>query len=76
MGQTNLGQTNQIDKHLIKCLFLFPARDFDWRITMAKEQKSNKEAKKPKAIPGETKKQKKDPKKHDMSMAGLFGNPR
>ncbi len=43
---------------------------------MSKEQKSNKEAKKPKATPGETKKQKKDPKKHDTSMAGLFGNPK
>jgi hypothetical protein len=32
---------------------------------MSKEQKGNKETKKPKAPPGETKKQKKDPKRHD-----------
>ena len=41
---------------------------------MSKEQKSNKEAKKPKAVPGETKKQKKDPKKHDANLGGLFGS--
>ncbi len=32
---------------------------------MSKEQKGNKETKKPKAPPNETKKQKKDPKRHD-----------
>lgn len=32
---------------------------------MSKEQKSNKETKKPKAVSDGTKKQKKDPKRHD-----------
>lgn len=32
---------------------------------MPKQRKSNKEPKKSKAVPDETKKQKKDPKRHD-----------
>jgi hypothetical protein len=34
---------------------------------MSKEKKGNKESKKPKAQPGEGKKSKKDPKRHDGS---------
>jgi len=41
---------------------------------MSKEQKGNRESKKPKAASGESKKQKKDPKRHDGSNTGLFGN--
>ncbi len=41
---------------------------------MPKQKKGNKEAKKPKADSTENKKQKKDPKRHDGSIAGLFGN--
>lgn len=41
---------------------------------MSKEQKSNREAKKPKAASDGTKKQKKDPKRHDGNITGLFGN--
>jgi hypothetical protein len=40
---------------------------------MSKEQKSNKETKKPKAVPGETKKQKKGPKRYDGTITELFG---
>lgn len=40
---------------------------------MSKEKKGNKEAKKPKKTSDEVKKQKKDPKSHDGSIAGLFG---
>jgi hypothetical protein len=36
---------------------------------MSKEQKSNKESKKPKATSDGTKKQKKDPKRHDGKMS-------
>lgn len=32
---------------------------------MSKEKKGNKESKKPKGVPDETKKQKKDPKRYD-----------
>ncbi|WP_302885450.1 hypothetical protein [Kovacikia minuta] len=41
---------------------------------MSKEQKGNRESKKPKADAGATKKQKKDPKRHDGTVSGLFGN--
>ncbi len=41
---------------------------------MSKEQKGNKESKKPKADSDKTKKQKKDPKRHDGTISGLFGN--
>ena len=41
---------------------------------MSKEKKGNKESKKPKADSDETKKQKKDPRRYDGSVAGLFGN--
>jgi hypothetical protein len=41
---------------------------------MSKQKKGNKEAKKPKAASDETKKQKKDPKRHDGPIAGLFGD--
>jgi hypothetical protein len=41
---------------------------------MSKQQKGNREAKKPKAAPDGTKKQKKDPKRHDGTIAGLFGD--
>jgi hypothetical protein len=41
---------------------------------MSKQQKGNRESKKPKAVSGETKKQKKDPKKHDGTIEKLFGN--
>jgi hypothetical protein len=40
---------------------------------MTKSKKNNKESKKPKAISDELKKQKKDPKKHDGTVSGLFG---
>lgn len=40
---------------------------------MSKQQKGNRESKKPKADSGEGKKQKKDPKRHDGSITGLFG---
>lgn len=39
---------------------------------MSREQKSNKEAKKPKATSDGTKKHKKDSKKHDGSVADVF----
>jgi hypothetical protein len=38
---------------------------------MSKEQKGNREAKKPKASPDGEKKQKKDPKRHDGSLSRL-----
>lgn len=41
---------------------------------MSKQQKGNKEAKKPKAASDGTKKQKKDPNRHDGTITGLFGN--
>jgi hypothetical protein len=41
---------------------------------MPKQKKGNKEAKKPKADSDGTKKQKKDPKRHDGSIAGLFSH--
>lgn len=41
---------------------------------MSKERKNNKETKKPKADSDGAKKQKKDPKRHDGGMSGLFGN--
>ena len=39
--------------------------DLSWRIIMSKEQKGNRESKKPKQKSDGTKKQKKDPKRHD-----------
>jgi hypothetical protein len=39
---------------------------------MPKQKKGNKEAKKPKADANQTKKQQKDPKRHDGGIAGLF----
>lgn len=41
---------------------------------MSKQKKGNKETKKPKAEPSGTKKEKKDPKRHDGTINGLFGN--
>ncbi len=41
---------------------------------MSKQQKGNKESKKPKAASDEAKKQKKDPKRHDGTITNLFGN--
>ncbi|WP_277881948.1 MULTISPECIES: hypothetical protein [Cyanophyceae] len=41
---------------------------------MSKQRKSNKEPKKPKAVSDETRKQKKDLKKHDGRTSGLFGS--
>lgn len=41
---------------------------------MSKQQKGNREAKKPKVASDGTKKQKKDPKRHDGTITGLFGN--
>ncbi len=41
---------------------------------MTKHRKGNKEFKKPKAVAGRTKKQKKDPKRHDGTVSGLLGN--
>ncbi len=43
---------------------------------MSKQQKGNREAKKPKAALDGTQKQKKDPKRHDGTIAGLFGETR
>ncbi len=40
---------------------------------MSKEQKGNRETKKPKAESNATRKQKKDPKRHDGTINGLFG---
>lgn len=40
---------------------------------MSKQRKSNKEPKKAKAVSDETRKQKKDPKRHDGNISGLFG---
>ncbi|MDX2216716.1 MAG: hypothetical protein SFY66_25855 [Oculatellaceae cyanobacterium bins.114] len=40
---------------------------------MSKQQKSNKESKKPKADSEGSKKQKKDPRRHDGTLPGLFG---
>ena len=40
---------------------------------MSKEKKGNKETKKLKATSDGAKKQKKDPKRHDGSITGLFG---
>ena len=39
---------------------------------MSKEKKGNREAKKPKKQSAGTKKQQKDPNKHDESVIGLF----
>jgi hypothetical protein len=41
---------------------------------MTKEKKGNKETKKPKADSDGTKKQKKDPTRHDGTISGLFGS--
>jgi hypothetical protein len=41
---------------------------------MSKQQKGNRESKKPKAASEGTKKQKKDPKRHDGTITGLFGD--
>jgi hypothetical protein len=41
---------------------------------MSKSQKGNRESKKPKAVANGTKKHKKDPKRHDGTIAGLFGD--
>jgi hypothetical protein len=41
---------------------------------MSKQQKGNKESKKPKATPEGTKKQKKDPKRHDGAISKLLGS--
>ena len=41
---------------------------------MTKHRKGNKEFKKPKAVAGEAKKQKKDPKSHDGPVSGLLGD--
>lgn len=43
---------------------------------MSKQQKGNREAKKPKAESNENKKQKKDPKRHDGTISDLFGTPK
>jgi len=40
---------------------------------MSKQQKGNREAKKPKAESNRVKKQKKDAKRHDGTIDGLFG---
>lgn len=40
---------------------------------MSKQQKGNREAKKPKADSDGTKKQKKDPRRHDGPITDLFG---
>lgn len=40
---------------------------------MSKQQKGNKESKKPKVVSRETKKHKKDPKRHDGDVTKLFG---
>jgi hypothetical protein len=42
---------------------------------MSKEQKGNRESKKPKADSDGTKKQKKYPKRLDGGISGLFSNP-
>lgn len=42
---------------------------------MSKQQKGNRESKKPKADSSGAKKQKKDPKRHDGGMTGLFEKP-
>lgn len=41
---------------------------------MSKQQRSNRESKKPKATSEETKNPKKDPNRHDGTIAGLFSN--
>jgi hypothetical protein len=41
---------------------------------MSKQQKGNRETKKPKTDSNKTKKQKKDPKRHDGTVNSLFGN--
>jgi len=41
---------------------------------MSKQQKGNREAKKPKAASDGNKKQKKDPKRYDGTITGLFDN--
>lgn len=41
---------------------------------MSKQQKGNRETKKPKAATDGTKKQKKDPKTYDGNTTDLFGN--
>lgn len=40
---------------------------------MSKQQKGNREIKKPKAESNETKRKKKDPKRHDGTINSLFG---
>lgn len=41
---------------------------------MSKQRKNNKESKKPKTVSAGIKKQKKDPKRYEGTIAGLFGN--
>lgn len=41
---------------------------------MSKQQKDNRESKKPKAVSDGTKTQQKNPKRLDGTIAGLFGN--
>jgi len=41
---------------------------------MSKQRKNNKESKKPKAVSDGTKKQRKDPKRHEGTIDGQFGN--
>jgi hypothetical protein len=41
---------------------------------MSKQQKGNRESKKPKAISDGTKKQKKDPRRYDGTITDLFGS--
>ncbi len=41
---------------------------------MSKQQKGNREAKKPKTVSGKTKKQKKDLKRYDGTITNLFGD--
>ncbi len=41
---------------------------------MSKQQKGNRESKKPKAVSDGTKKQKKNPKRYDGTIPGLFDN--
>lgn len=43
---------------------------------MSKQQKGNREAKKPKLESSKLKKQKKDPKRHDGTVNSLFGAPK
>lgn len=43
---------------------------------MSKQQKGNRESKKPKATSDGTKKQKKDPNRYDSNITDLFGKPK